>query len=181
VFYEQLAKLTRAHMQEHFTEYAALVNAHYDQVIQLDIPRTFEISTIVGGVVGISRDTMPAFAISANKRSFLDDDEDVWSYLYTGQISGMIGTTETAERVESMVRRYAGIFEMFIQNHRRLPASAAFDESQYPFRIKSFAAGDTEFLGAANLDEAENMRIWIDGFTIEIAWEVVEAGPGQHG
>lgn len=179
-FYEQVAKLTRAHINTHLRDYLDTVNALYDEQIQLDLPKRFDISTIVGGVVGVSRETTPAIAISANERSFSNDEDDVWSYIYSGQISGMVSSLDSANVVESLVRRYAGALETFINEHKREPVAVGYNWALSPFIIKGIGYSRTEFFGAANVEEGE-LNVWVDGFRIDLAWSVIEPGPGQHG
>lgn len=182
MFYEQLAKITREHMRLHLPVYLAQVNAFYDKPLKLDMPQRFDISTVVGGTVGVSKKTLPAFAITALERQFSSSEEDLWEYVYPGQISGMV-SSNNAETVESIARRYAGAFELFINDHRRSPVPAGFDEATLPFRITGFGYTRTEFFGAAAIDEGEGavIQTWVDGFRIDLLWEVAEAGPGQHG
>lgn len=180
MYYEQIAKITREHIRAHLPAYLAQVNALYDRPIKLDLPQRFDIATLVGGSVGVSRKTLPAFAITAFERAFSNSDEDVWSYLYSGQISGMVASTDSAETVESIARRYAGALEMFINDHRERPVLADWDPTDYPFRFKGLGYSRTEFFGAAVVEEG-SVNLWIDGFRVDILWELIEAGPGQHG
>lgn len=182
MFEEQLAKLTRTHYQEHLAAYMAALAPAYDTKVNLVLPRRFDISSVVGGTVGISQTTLPAFAITALEKQLAATDDDVWSYLYSGQLAGMV-MAPNAEIVESIARRYAGTFEMFLNDHRRAPVKAAVDENALPFRLKSMGFIRTEFFGAATLDAVEPEKtpeIWIDGFRTDFFWETIEAGPGQH-
>jgi hypothetical protein len=180
VFYEPIAKITREHIRLHLPAYLTKVNTFHDRALKLDLPQRFDISTIVGGTVGVSRKTLPAFAITAFERVFSNSDEDVWTYVYPGQISGMVASTESAEMAESLARRYAGAMEMFINDHRERPVLTGFDQSALAFRFKGLGYTRTEFFGAANVEE-EKLNVWIDGFRIDLLWELIEAGPGQHG
>lgn len=181
MFYEQISGLTRDHIRLHLPAYLQAVETFYDRPLKLDVPQRFDISSVVGGTVGVSRNTLPAFAITAFERVFSNSDEDVWTYAYPGQIAGMIAGND-ADVVESMARRYAGALEMFINDHRERPVAAGFDQSTLPFRFKGFGYSRTEFFGAANMDEGEGrVNTWIDGFRIDLVWELIEAGPGQHG
>lgn len=182
MFYEPLAKLTRAHFKSHLPAYWSLVNGYHDRQYNLVMPKRFDISSVVGGVVGVSRETLPALAIIAFERQFSSLDDDQWTYLYPGQLAGMVSATgpDGADEVEALARRWAGTFEMFLNEHRRAPLAADYDSTGDGFRIKGFGYTRTEFFGAANVDEDE-VRVWIDGFRIDFAWETIEAGPGQHG
>lgn len=182
MFFEQLENLTKAHFQLHLDEAFEQVKTLYGDKKKLERPKVFDVSTIVGGVVGLSTKTVPAFALAAVEKAWTPDEDDVWTYSYSGILSGMVGAMGPQGKitVERQVRRYAAAFEMIIKNHHRAPVPDDYDQATYPFRIKAFGFQRVDFFGAASLAPAANQEFWIDGFHFELLWEVIESGPGQH-
>jgi hypothetical protein len=179
VYYEHVASLTRDHIRDHLRALLDEVNAESMNKVHLELPKGFEVSSILGGVVGMSRSSLPALAIDSASKQLAPDNDNVWTWLYNGQISGMV-VADTPSLVETLSRRYAAAIEKFIKAHARSPFPAAYDPTTYPFRVSGFGLSTIDLIGAANVPEGEQ-SIWVDGFRIEVAWKVIEEGPGQHG
>jgi len=170
-------------MREHMEAYLATAGADLDSTLKLPVPKTFDVASFVGGVVGLSgKSDFPALSIDAYNKVSSTTDENLYTFRYDGQITGMVGG-ENAKVVEQQAKAYGAAVEMFIRDHAYSPYGAAYDASVLPFQIIEFAFLRSEFFGAANVEvEARGQRkLWVDGFRIEVAWLTSEEGAGQHG
>lgn len=178
MYFEYIAELTRDHIRTHLGAYLSDANTGHTKKTALVMPKSFEASSYVGGLLGVTRDTLPALAVNADNKEFSGSDEDLFVYLYTGQIAGMV-TSGDALDVERQAKRYAALMELFVKEHLRLPHDDAL-----PFRIIEFAFQRVTFFGAADIQEQSTGKntnsYWIDGFLLDISWLVSEMGPGQH-
>lgn len=174
MFFEQIATITRDHARTHLREYLDAVNALYADKVSLVLPKSFEVSSIVGGMAGVSRATLPAYAVDTYTKTLATDVEDLNTYLYGGHFMGLVGG-ENQRGVEKVVKRHGAAVEMFIREHKLMP-----HDDIYPFLIVEFIFNRIEFFGAASL-EKEGRDFWIDGFRIDCSWRVSEIASGQHG
>ena len=187
MYYRLVAGTTRNHLVVHLADYLATAAADSDSPVHLSKPKSFEIASFVGGVVGLTgRNDFPALAIDAFDKTLSGtDDMGLFTYRYDGQITGMIAGSNARE-VEQSAKAYAAAIEMFFRDHRYQPFADDFDASALPFSFVEMLWLRNEFYGATNLDVADeeekgrNQRFWTDGFRTEIAWTTSEAGSGQH-
>jgi hypothetical protein len=154
-----------------------------DDPVDLPLPKSFEIASFVGGVAGLAgRNDFPALSIDAFTKTLSQTDENLYTYLYSGQITWMVGG-DNAKVIEQVAKGYGAALEMYIRDHTYHPYAAAFNAAALPFSFVDFTFLRAEFFGAANveLDQKGSRKLWVDGGRIDMAWNISENGPGQHG
>lgn len=175
-------------MREHMAGYLERVEADSSIIepgIHLPPPKSFDVASFVGGVVGLKGKTdFPALSIDAYNKVISPSTEDLYGYRYDGHVTGMVGGTNP-KVVEQQAKGYGSAIEMMIREHAYQPYGSGFDASVLPFMFIEFAFLRSEFFGAASTDvgdeKGRNTKLWVDGFRIEVAWAISEPGPGQHG
>jgi hypothetical protein len=184
VFNHLVAGITRDHCREHLRDYLDEINALYSDRASLEMPKRMDIASLVGGVAGVSRETLPALAFDAPNKTFLGfdaDHDDLFTYSYQGVISGMVAGADT-ETVERRAERTAAAVELFVRDHLRLPmpdTGPVPPGSDWPFLIVEFAFVRSKRMGAGKVDDA-GRPTWIDGFVVEVQWTTSENGARQH-
>lgn len=187
MFGEAIARITRDHCMEHLEVLLAAANALLEKPVTLQMPKTFDISSIVGGRTGVAgRETLPSLSIDAPTKAYEGiTEDDLWEFVYTGQILGMV-SARSVDEAENIAKCYIAAMEQFVRLHLHAPFSASFNESGLTFSIVEFGWTRSNRFGAANLaDTSEGQRpgatYWVDGFRLDVFWRVSERGPEQHG
>lgn len=173
MFFEQIATFTRDHHKEHMREYLNVVSGLYASKVPLILPKSYEVSSLVGGLAGVSRQTLPAYSVDAYTKALATDTDDLNTYVYGGHFLGLVGG-ENQNGIEKLVKRHGAAVEMFVREHRYFPHDEA------PFMIVEFVFNRVEFFGAAAV-EKDGKQFWIDGFRIDVGWRVSEQASDQHG
>jgi hypothetical protein len=183
VFFAQIAALTRDHHRTHIREYLDLVNLTYDRPIALELPKQYDTTTILGGVVGVSRETLPAYTCFAFRKLLSSTNENLWTYQYEGRLNAMFAAA-TADQVEDITKRHQAATELFITRHGLIGQHLkdADPLSATNFLIVEMIFQSSAFFGAAQVkgSATDDAIYWIDGFQTDIVWTVSENGPGQH-
>lgn len=184
---DQIARITRDHCLAHLEALLDAANGLLDKPVTLIMPRTFDISSYVGGRTGVAgRETLPSLSIDAPNKVFAGVTEDnLWEFNYTGQVLGMVAA-RSGDEAESIAKCYVGAIETYINSHQHAPFDDTFNESGLPFRIAEFGWTRSSRFGATNLADASagaraGSTFWTDGFRTDVFWTVSESGPGQHG
>lgn len=175
MFHEPVATIIRDHARTHLRDYFDQVNAQFTDRVALVLPKSFETASLVGGVAGASRETLPAFALDVYDKRAAEDAADIWTYLYDARFLGLVGG-QSSSSVEKATKRYAAAMEMFVRQHQH-PMTVV--GNTQPFLIAEFLHVRTSFFGAAQVSE-QDIAYWIDGFQIDATITVSENGPSQH-
>ena len=182
MYYRLVASITRDHIREHLQDYLDVAEVDLDTNTKLTLPKSFDVASFVGGVVGITgKGDFPAMAIDAHSKAASPTTEDLYTQRYDGQITWMVGG-DNPKVVEQQAKGYGAALEMFITDHRYKPFVDSFDESALPFSFVEFGFIRSEFFGAASVEVEQRgqKRLWVDGGRLEIAWITSERGQGQH-
>lgn len=176
MFHEQIAKQTADHLRTHIEGYLDEVNAWFpDDQIQLTVPKSIDVSSVVGGLFASFNEILPQYGIDISNKVFVPEGENLWTYQYTGQINGMLhGNSE--QFVSKAIARHAAAVELFIKRH-----SVMHELETDQFTIVEMVWVDMIFSGAEDLGEVEGQQTWLAGFSIDLGWITSEQGPGQHG
>lgn len=188
--YRRVARITRDHIRDHWTDYLPAAEqelAANDEVVSLPVPNRFDVASYLGGVAGVDprqRKEFPVLSIMADQRILAPTNENFYTYRYDGKVTGMVVAND-AHMAELMATGYLMAIEMFIADHQYLPAPNDLDKSTLPFTFFEFGFLRAELFGAAAIEpepsKGKSTRIWIDGFSADIAWTISESGVGQHG
>lgn len=179
MYHEDLARLTADHLRAHIGAYLTAENARHTEKVKLIVPKSIEPASVVGGMFTEFNNILPQYGIDVLDKVFMPDNSgDLFTYLYSGQINGLVhGSTQ--DSVDKLIKRHSAGVEFFIRNHLTLHES-----SQTPlsanFALLEFSYLQTQFSGAEDLGEVEGSHTWMAAFSIDCAWLTSEDGPGLH-
>jgi hypothetical protein len=171
MYEKPIAQLTREHLVSHLPAYLAEVE-RLDQ-LKLVMPKTVEISSIVGGIMDHKH--LPAYALDVQTKEFSTTTENLWTYIYVGQITGMV-SGKSALEVDDLVKGHKSAVELFCVRHK----DAVFTTADSAFTIIGFEFSQSDFSGAIDQTKNPKTPFWVAAFQIGIAWLVSEEAPMQH-
>lgn len=179
MYFEQLARYTSDHLRTHIEAYLNLVNNASSEKIKLVVPKSIEPTSVVGGMFTEFNNILPQYGIDILDKVFIPDTSgDLFTYLYTGQINGLVHAS-TDDSVDKIAKRHAAAVEGFILDHLNLH-----ENYQAPihgtFTMMEFNFAETQFSGAEDLGEVEGSHTWMEGFSIDCSWLISEDGPRNH-
>lgn len=176
MYYEQIGRLTAAHLRSHIKGYLDEVSAEFTGELSatLVVPKQIDISSAVGGMSSKFDQILPQYGIDVLGKTASTDDSSLWSHEYVGQINGMVhgGSRET---VDLVIARHARAVDHFIHQHKLLHKY-----TDANFSIVEFVFANTEFSGAEDVG-AEDKPIWLAAFSTNVSWFTSEDGPDDHG
>lgn len=175
MYFEQLSIAVKDHIRTHLADYIAVGNVGFEKPVKLVMPRSFTAASFVGGTIGLHRDTLPALAVNFDTKDQSPTDENLWSYMYSGALVGMVGANN-GDDVERLAKRWEAMLERFVREHQVPPTP-----TDSPFLIVQLGFSRSQFFGAAQIPTKEGEQpLWVDGFVIEVACLLSEQGPGTH-
>jgi len=179
MYHEALAALTAVHLRTHIEAYLTDENAKHSDKTKLVVPKSIDAASVVGGMFIEFDNILPQYGIDVFEKVFIPDNSgDLFTYLYTGQINGLVHAS-TREAVDKLCKRHGASVERFIREHLTL------HEFQGPrlndeFLVTEFSFTSIQWSGAEDLGEVEGAHTWMAGFSADCAWVTSENGPGQH-
>ena len=174
MYHEEVAKWAADHLRTHIRPYLDEVNARFDDGTTLTTPKGIEVASEVGGTFTMFDEILPQYGIDILSKVF-SDGVDLYPYLYSGQINGMVNG-QSRQAVDKMITRHSSAVELFIRRHE-----VAHEFSTDDFRILEIGFDGVQFSGAEDLGEVDGRELWIAGFSIDFSLLTSEDGPGQHG
>lgn len=181
MFHEDVGRITAEHLREHIEGYLAQINERYGDPVNLTVPKSIEVTSVVGGLFKDYDNILPQYGIDVLNKEESPSADNLWTYVYTGQINGMVhGTSDNI--VDQMIHRHGAAVEQFVREHYTLHQDPAdlFNQAR-EFTITKFLFSNIEWSGAEDLGEVDGRQIWLGAFSLNCLWEVSENGPGQHG
>jgi hypothetical protein len=181
MYQEDVSKITADHLRSHIKAYLDEVSARYsgNKKLPLVVPKTIESASAVGGTMTEFNQILPAYGIDILNVSVSEDNSNLWSHQYDGQINGLVSGSSQST-VDGLIKRHAAAVEHFVRQHLLLhdghPSALSND-----FRILNFLAGNLEFSGAEDLGETDGQTLWLGAFSLNVIWLVSENGPDDHG
>lgn len=178
MFQEDLAKITADHLRTHIAGYLATVAARYDDSVTLVNPKEIVVASAVGGLIQEFDSILPKYAVDVFGKTYAATGEDLNSWEYSGQVSGLISANsqDTADRI---IKRHSAAVETFILNHEGL--HQAVDSSwNDDFIILSFGFSGLDLSGAEYAGDVNGREIWIAGFSFDCLWMTGEIEGRQH-
>lgn len=180
MYHEDLARLTADHLRTHIEVYLTEENARYNDKVKLIVPKSIEPASVVGGMFTEFDNILPQYGIDILEKVFIPDNSgDLFTYLYTGQINGLVHAS-TRDAVDKLVKRHGASVERFVRQHQTLHDWQTPVPLNENFRITEFAFSAIQWSGAEDLGEVEGAHTWMAGFSCDCAWVTSEEGPGQH-
>lgn len=170
MYEKQIATVTRAHFDTHLATYLAEVENRLS--INLIPPKSFKITSVVGGI--IQQTNLPAYALDCLTKELSDSVEDLPTYRYGGQITGMVGAY-SEEEVDDQAKAHKAVAELFVHRHLYLGNSDTTD-----FKMLAFARTGSELSGAMQTDIDPENPYWISAWALTVEWLVSESQPEQH-
>jgi hypothetical protein len=178
VYFEQIAKITANHLNEHLPGYLSEIQTEFTgtEIVGLGPPQQIRVDSLVGGVFSAELDELPLYALDALTKGDDPIGEDLYTYQYLGHIVGMV-SSDTSEEVTRIIKRHEWAVEKYIREHQYLHFF-----SDAHFRILQFDFIGSSFSGAESVldDEDPTKLIWINAFRIDVAWRISEDGSDQH-
>jgi hypothetical protein len=175
MFQEAIANLTAEHLRLHIEAYLELINAQFpDDLVKLVVPKSIETASAVGGQINEFDRILPAYGVDVWGKVESVTIDNLNTYDYAGQISGLVSANSRAT-VDRLVKRHAAAVEYFLRQHERLHEVSTDD-----FLVLGLFFVQSEFSGAEYLGELKNREIWIAGFSMDTIWTTSEASGMQH-
>lgn len=174
MYHEEVAQWAADHLRTHIRAYLDEVNARFTDNTTLTTPKAIEVASEVGGLFTTFDEILPQYGIDILGKVFSDGD-DLYTYLYSGQINGMV-SGQSSQSVDRMITRHSSAVELFIRRHQ-----VAHEFSTNDFRILEVGFDGVQFSGAEDLGEVAGRQLWIAGFSIDFSLLTSEDGPAQHG
>jgi len=177
MFQEQIASLTADHLRSHIGEYLAFIETWYatDDQVKLVLPKGISVASAVGGMFKDFDRILPAYSVDVWGKAESITVDNLITYDYVGQISGMI-SSNSRDSADKLIKRHAAGVELFFRNHERMH-----EMNTSNFRLIGFSFTNTEFSGAEYLAELNGREVWIAGFSFDCIWTTSEAMAMQHG
>lgn len=178
MFQEDLAKITADHLRTHVAGYLASVAARYSDVVPLVNPTEIIVASAVGGMIQEFDQILPKYAVDVFGKQFAESGEDLFTWQYSGQISGLI-SANSQDSADKLVKRHAASVEAFIMDHLHLhqTSSSPWVDNFY---IVSFGFSNSDYSGAEFAGTVNDREIWIAGFSYDCIWLVSEHDSTQH-
>lgn len=172
MFYEQIAEYTRAHIRSHIQTYLDLEETKHTDKLPLVFPKSIEPGTMLGGTMGIARETLPQYAIQMVVKSPERGFGDLFLYNYPGQVIAMVGGTNPVD-VEKLAYRHAAALERMAKAHPHLHQYEASE-----FSLISWEWITTTFSGAMQLEREDSPvgELWVDAAQLTFNWVTSEEG-----
>jgi hypothetical protein len=178
MYFEQIARLTAEHLNTHIAAYLQAIGTEFTgtDIATLIPPREIRVDSVVGGVFAAEIDELPLYAVDSLVKNIDPAGEDLYTYLYTGTIIGMV-SGETSREVNQMIKRHEWAVEKFIREHLYLHMiqGTHFTITGFEFNGGSFSGGEQVID-----DEDPTKLTWVDAFRIDVTWRVSEDGFSQH-
>jgi hypothetical protein len=176
MFYEQLRILTRDHLVSHLKPLLEQQEDMNDDPIALVMPKYIDLSSILGGVVAVARNSLPQYAIDCGEKVTDLGADDLNTFIYSGSIALIVGATDAAA-ADKLCSRHAAAVEKFSMTHR------FFHQVEHPhgFNVIGFAWVNTDFSGAIKLDEESQAQdLWVSAADVRVQWQTVEDAAMEH-
>lgn len=178
MFHEDIGNTTAEHLRTHIEDYLDLINSRYTDKATLVVPKSIDVTSVVGGLFTEYNSILPQYGIDILNKEQSPDADNLWTYIYTGQINGMVhGTSD--EAVDKMVHRHGAAAEYFVRQHLTLHETPGLTSKDYT--IIQFLFSNIEWSGAEDVGEVDGRQTWLGAFSLNCLWEVSEEGPDQHG
>jgi hypothetical protein len=173
MFFEQIGDYTRSHLRSHIRAYLLEQQTLHDDKIPLVMPKSIDLSSMVGGTIQVARDTLPQYAINVLSKSPSQIPEDYFAYNYPGQIMVLVGG-RSAKDVDLLAMRHAAAIEKFAKEHPHLHQYSDADG----FTLLHWIWNRTTFSGAMNLEGETDSdgEFWVNGAQIDFTWTTSEMG-----
>lgn len=178
MYYEELERWTREELAGHLTALLAAEQSQHTDSLPLTFPAQIDTSSVVGGVIDATPNTLPQYAIDCESKELAAAGEDGWFYDYSGHITVMVWANR-ADRADALCKRHVKVIEQWINSHLNPSHSVAGKYYLHEMRYSS-----TIFAGAIPLEQStkentDSITDWISGAEINLVWRVAENGPYQ--
>lgn len=177
MYYDELAIITRDHLQTHIGAYLETIETAYSDNIKLVIPKAIEVHNLVGGVYSVNVDQLPAYAIDVMRREFVSSADNDYLYQYIGHI-GIIVKSGSEASANKTCKRHLKAVEKFVKEHQYLHETDVVTDECY---IHEFGFAGSALSGAAKVDDEHNRESWVAGARVDVVWVTRETGWFQHG
>ena len=170
MFLYPIALATSEHLRQHLQAYLAEFSTLYG--IGLFLPTKIMVSSELGGVEG--ENALPVYAVDAYTKTFSEQDEyDLNTWVYQGQITGLLGAT-TPDEVNKLVKGHSAACEKFAKEHKNISISGA------GYNVMEMTYTIVETSGGQQVDN-DGTEYWLAAFKVDLFWNVSEDGNYQHG
>ena len=175
MYQEDLARYTSDHLRSHIKPYLDEVWSEYTapDSVPLIVPKRIDFSSQVGGMITEYDKILPQYGIDILGKDQAPSDDSLWSYIYSGQINGLV-SGGSREAVDYLVARHSRAVEAFIRRHWHLH-----QHENANFRILEFLFSGFDFSGAEDVSTSDR-DIWVAGFSHNVVWLTSEDGPSDE-
>ena len=178
MYYEEIEKWTRSTLISHLPLLLAEeMDSHPDSLV-LTMPVSFDMSSVIGGVTRVARDTLPQYAVECATKRLDATGEDIPTYIYTGTLTLMIGDVSPA-RVDAITKRHATCVEKWINSH--LNPFPIGDDVETNYWIQEMSFAYSAFSGAMPMEQSasnqQDVEFWVSGVELGLLWRVAEVAP----
>jgi hypothetical protein len=178
MYQEDLARITADHLRTHIAAYLAVVAARYDDAVPLVNPKGIIVASAVGGLIQEFDSILPKYAVDVFGKTFATTGEDLNSWEYSGQISGLISAS-SQESADRLVKRHSAAVEAFMLDHESLHQAVGSPWND-DFIILSFGFTGVDLSGAEYAGDVNDREIWVAGFSFDCLWMTGEIESRQH-
>lgn len=179
MYYEEVEQWTKGELSSHLSEMLATEQAIHPDGFPLTFPVAIDTSSVLGGIVKIARENLPQYAIDCQGKELVGvGGEDQNLFDYSGQVTIFVGA-DRPEKVEAICKRHAKVVERWVHEHLNP------QEVSPLFTIYEMRYSSTIFSGSMPLDsenvaaETDEPQTWVAGAEVNIAWRLIESGPGN--
>lgn len=177
MYFEEIEQWTRGELSSHLMTMLATEQAIHPDNIPLLFPVAIDTSSVVGGNIGLTKETLPQYTIACQQKEIVESGgEDLFVFDYLGQITIFVGSTR-GSFADAAIRRHAKVVERWIGDHLNP------QEVRDLFTIYEMRYSSTVFSGSMPM-ESENINaqtddpdVWIAGAEVNLAWRLIESGP----
>lgn len=181
MFQEAIASTTAAHLRIHIGDLLEEIGSRFTgrDSLTLSVP-TIDSVTLVGGIMTAPVEALPLLGVDCVEKEEIPSSESLCYYQYSGAVAGLVSASSSDE-VDRLIKRYAAVTELFIRRHQYLVNHSTGQQYQtQDFMIREFLYGGTGFSGAMEVRLEDEQPLWVDGFTIPVAWYTSEDQYHQH-
>lgn len=173
MFFEQIGEYTRAHLQTHIAEYLSEQQSLFDDKLPLVLPKTIDVSSLIGGVMQVARDTLPQYAINIVNKRPSTRLENLYLYEYPGELMLMVGGNSASD-VDRLAWRHATALEKFIKEHQTFHQHSDTDG----FLLMDWVWISTTIMGAMQLEKEDSPvgELWVNAAQLDVIWTTSEMG-----